>query len=174
MSAAEVWLRGALPDVAPLLQPVAHSLMQSSEEMRATLPSLSVEQVWWRPGTSASIGYHARHAAGSLDRLLTYARGEALSPTQLVELALEDDEEDSPHIGADLSEVFEQAVATALAQVRSTDASTLIASRDVGRARLPSTVIGLLVHAAEHTQRHVGQIVTLARSQFDSASGTST
>jgi hypothetical protein len=74
MSELEVWLRGPIPDVAPFLQPVAHGLLQCRNEVRATLPSLSAAQVWERPGGAASVGYHARHAVGSLDRLLTYAR----------------------------------------------------------------------------------------------------
>src|SRR2546423_1829989 len=89
MSEPEVWLRGPLPDVAPLLQPVAHSLLQCRAELRDTLPSLERAHVWARPGGAASVGYHARHAIGSLDRLLTYARGEQLSPAQLDALKAE-------------------------------------------------------------------------------------
>ena len=83
MSEPEVWLRGALPDVAPLLQPVAHSLLQCRLEVRATVPTLADSELWATPGGAASAGYHVRHAIGSLDRLFTYARGEQLSSTQI-------------------------------------------------------------------------------------------
>jgi hypothetical protein len=155
----EVWLRGALPDVPGLLQPVAHSLLQSREEVTGFLRGLTPERIWARPGGSASIGFHVRHAAGSLDRLFTYARGEALSRAQLAALAAEEEPDMDPDAATRLLTGFDQAVERALAQLRTTDDSTLLDPRGVGRARLPSTVIGLLVHAAEHTQRHVGQSV---------------
>jgi len=85
----EVWLRGALPDIPPTLQPVAHSLLQSREELRAVLNRLSPDDLWVTPSGAASIGFHARHAAGSLDRLFTYARGEALNDTQKAALRFE-------------------------------------------------------------------------------------
>jgi hypothetical protein len=87
----EVWMRGALPGYPALLQPVAHSLLQSLEEVRRHLVYLTPEQLWHRPNGAASIGYHVRHAAGSLDRLLTYARGEMLSAGQLAALKAEAD-----------------------------------------------------------------------------------
>jgi hypothetical protein len=163
MSEPEVWLRGPLPDIAPLLQPVAHSLLQCRSEVRETLPSLERAHVWARPGGAASIGYHARHAIGSLDRLLTYARGEQLSPAQLDALKVEGHPNRDLAISDTLVAEFDAAVERALIQVRATKESTLTEPREVGRARLPSTVIGLLFHAAEHTQRHVGQLVTTSR-----------
>jgi hypothetical protein len=163
MSEPEVWLRGALPDVPPLLQPVAHSLLQSREEVRATLPGLTPAQLSARPGGAAAVGFHARHAAGSIDRLLTYARGEPLSASQLASLAVEGEPDVDTHAAARLVAMFDATIERALLQVRGTDASTLLESRGVGRARLPSTVLGLLFHAAEHTQRHVGQLMTTAR-----------
>lgn len=163
MSQPEVWLHGALPDVPALLQPAAHSLLQSREEIRATLARLGTPQLAARPGGAASVGYHVRHAAGSLDRLLTYARGEALSPAQLRTLEFEAQESADPDAGAQLAALFDAAVEGALAQLRATAESTLREPRFVGRAKLPSTVIGLLFHAAEHTQRHAGQAMTTAK-----------
>jgi hypothetical protein len=163
MSDPEVWLRGPVEHVAPLLQPVVHGLMQCRLEVQATLPTLSPSQLWLRPGGAASAGYHVRHAIGSLDRLLTYARGEQLSESQLKSLRREAVPDERDGIQAALVAEFEAAVERALIQVRSTDPSTLPDAREVGRARLPSTVIGLLFHAAEHTQRHVGQLVTTAK-----------
>jgi len=164
MSAPEVWLRGVpVPDVPALLQPVAHSLLQCREELTAALAGLEPEQLWQRPNGAASIGFHARHAAASLDRLLTYARGESLSPEQVAALAVEDTPDLEAGAAAALTAGFDAAVERALVQLRATSQSTLLEPRGVGRARLPSTVLGLLFHAAEHTQRHVGQLVTTVK-----------
>lgn len=163
MSEPEVWLRGPIPEVAPLLQPAAHSLLQCRAEVRATVPRLTTEEIWARPNGAASVGFHLRHAVGSLDRLLTYARGEQLSQAQRDALAGEAEPDRSEGIGARLVESFDAAVEAALAQLRATPDVSLLDAREVGRARLPSTVIGLLFHAAEHTQRHAGQLATTAR-----------
>ena len=163
MSQPEVWLRGPIEDVAPLLQPVAHGLLQCRLEVRATVPSLTVAQLWTWPGGAAPAGYHVRHAIGSLDRLLTYARGEQLSREQLAAMREEARADERDGIQDALVDEFDAAVEGALLQVRATDPSTLLDAREVGRARLPSTVLGLLFHAAEHTQRHVGQLVTTAK-----------
>lgn len=159
----EVWMRGPIPGILPLLQPVAHSLLQSLEEMSAVVGPLSSEDLWARPGGAASVGFHVRHAAGSLDRLFTYARGEGLSVEQRGFLDSESTPGSPPASAADLVSAFEEQVGRAFDQLRGTPESTLLEARGVGRLQLPSTVLGLLFHAAEHTQRHVGQIVTTAR-----------
>ena len=159
---AEVWLRGAVPGVEPLLQPVAHSLMQSAEEAQAGLQSVEPEVLWARPGRAASAGFHIIHAIGSLDRLFTYARGEGLDEPQRAALEREKDPA-STMSPEDLAAAFDDAVERALAQLRDTKASDLLVARAVGRAGLPSTVIGLLFHGAEHTMRHVGQFTTTIR-----------
>ena len=159
----EVWLRGPVPEIPPLLQPVAHALLQAMEEVRRVVGPLSAGDLWARPGGAASVGFHVRHAAGSLDRLFTYARGEALSAEQRAFLAAEAEPGSPPEQAATLVPAFERQVGHALAQLRETQESKLLEARGVGRLQLPSTVVGLLVHAAEHTQRHVGQIVTTAR-----------
>jgi creatinine deaminase len=159
----EVWLRGPIAGIPPLLQPVAHALLQAVEEVLRVVGPLSSEPLWTRPGGVASVGFHVRHAAGSLDRLFTYARGEGLSAEQRAFLAAEAEPGSPPAQAAALASAFESQVDRALAQLRGTRESTLLEARGVGRLQLPSTVIGLLFHAAEHTQRHVGQIVTTAR-----------
>lgn len=160
----EVWLRGQpVPGISPFLQPVAHALLQAVEDVRRTVDPLSVEQLWTRPGGAPSVGFHARHAAGSLDRLLTYARGEGLSEEQRAFLAAEGEPGSPPPEAAALALAFERQVEQALAQLRATPEPTLLEPRGVGRLQLPTTVLGLLVHTAEHTQRHVGQIVTTAK-----------
>ena len=161
--APEVWLRGPLADIPALLQPVAHSLLQSREELHATLATLAPADMWVTQGGAASVGFHARHAAGSLDRLFTYARGEQLNAAQNAALAAEGQPDLRPQVVAGLLAEFDAAVESALAQLRATDESTLTEPRGVGRSQLPSTVLGLLFHAAEHTQRHMGQLMTTAR-----------
>jgi uncharacterized damage-inducible protein DinB len=156
-------MRGPIADVSAALQPVAHSLLQSVEEVRATLPTLTLEEIWSRPKEIASVGYHVRHAMGSIDRLFTYARGEQLSDEQFGVLVAEADPTERPREGSELVEAFESAVERALVQLRGTREESLRDVRGVGRAKLPSTVLGLLFHAAEHTQRHVGQMVTTAK-----------
>lgn len=161
MPEPEVWLRGPIDGVPRLLQPVAHSLMQSREEIELLLDGMPAERLWRSEGP-ASIGFHARHAIGSLDRLFTYARGAMLSDAQRQILAQES--EPDPDLTADdLIAAFEAAVTRAVDQLRETTEATLTDQRLVGRAKLPSTVIGLLFHAAEHTQRHVGQAVSTSK-----------
>jgi DinB superfamily len=160
MAQPEVWMRGPVPDVPPLLQPAAHALLQCLEEVRAVVGPLSTGHLWARPGGAASVGFHVRHAVGSLDRLLTYARGEEFSEAQRSYLAAEG-EPGAP--AGDLVAAFERQVERALEQIRHTDDTTLLEPRGVGRLQLPSTVLGLLFHAAEHTQRHAGQIATTAK-----------
>jgi hypothetical protein len=149
--------------MTPYLQPVAHSLLQCRAEVHATLAGISQVDIWRRPGGVASVGYHVRHAVGSLGRLLTYARGEQLSAEQMVILRGEGDEVAGPASAEELASAFDAAIDSAFAQLRATKEATLLEAREVGRAKLPSTVVGLLFHAAEHTQRHVGQLVTTAR-----------
>ena len=161
-SQPEVWLRGPLPDYLDELQPVAHSLLQVREEI-AHLATLSPEDLWARPGGAASIGFHLRHLAGSLDRLLTYARGDSLNAVQRAALS-EEGRDGRPEERADtLVRAAHGAIDRALACVRTTPLCTLDEARRVGRAGLPSTVLGLLFHAAEHAQRHSGQIITTAK-----------
>jgi uncharacterized damage-inducible protein DinB len=158
-----MWLRGPIPSVPALLQPVAHGLLQCCEELKANVMRLTAEQIWARPSGAASIGFHVRHAAGSLDRLFTYARGEQLSPTQQATLAAEAHPDLAPNVGATLMAAFEEAVQRALEQLHTTSETTLLEARGVGRAQLPSTVLGLLFHASEHTHRHAGQVVTTVK-----------
>ena len=158
-----VWLQGPIEGVPALLQPVAHALVEAEEDVRALLTSLSPEVVWARPGGAASVGYHVRHAVGSLDRLFTYARGEGLSEAQLAALAAEKTLSAKSATPSQLVEQFAAGIERALEQLRETDASRLLEKREVGRARLPSNVIGLLVHAGDHTYRHVGQAITTAK-----------
>jgi hypothetical protein len=156
----ERWLRGPVAGIPALLQPVAHGLLQCGDEVELHVRPLTADRIWSVSHGAASIGFHVRHAAGSLDRLFTYARGEQLSALQRAALVAESDVGAAKEDGASLAASFAAAVARALEQLRSTTAAGLLDPREVGRGRLPSTVLGLLFHAAEHTQRHVGQLVT--------------
>lgn len=155
------WLRGPVPDVIPMLQPVAHSLIDCREDVETRLIGVSVERIWTKPGDAASIGFHVRHAIGSIDRLFTYARGQELSAEQLNSLKNEGVRgTGGPETAEELIGAFQQAIERAMQQVRATEDADLLTFRAVGRGKLPSTVIGILVHAAEHTQRHIGQMST--------------
>jgi uncharacterized damage-inducible protein DinB len=158
--APEVWLRGPVEGYAPQLQPVVHALLQVREEVDRHCADLTTEELWARPGGAGSIGFHLRHLAGSLDRLLTYARGEALSPAQLTWLKSEDDPGMPPATATETIAIAQAGIDRAIAQVRDTDVGTLQDARAVGRAQLPTTVMGLIFHAAEHASRHAGQIAT--------------
>src|SRR5687768_6485762 len=105
----EVWLRGPVAGIPPLLQPVAHSLLQSLEEVERHVTGLTSAQIWTKPGGAASVGFHVRHAAGSLDRLFTYARGEQLTPGQMAVLRGETREGDALDSGG-LAAGFKTAV----------------------------------------------------------------
>ncbi len=163
MSQPEVWLRGPMPGVPPLLMPAAHALAGAGEDVARAADGLTVERLWARPAGVASVGFHLRHIAGVLDRLLSYARGESLSDAQLAYLRAEPDPGDPAPSVDDLLRGVDEAVARALAQIRATREEDLLLPRGVGRLQLPSTVMGLIFHAAEHAQRHTGQVVTLSR-----------
>ena len=160
--APEAWLRGPVRGVDPWLMPAAHALVQIREDLGAVTEGLTGAQLRARPGGAASVEFHLRHVAGSIDRLMTYARGEVLSDAQRRAAAAEGTPDDDPDPAALLA-ALRAAVEAALSQLRSTDPGTLLDPRAVGRAALPSTVLGLLFHAAEHAQRHTGQAIATAK-----------
>jgi uncharacterized damage-inducible protein DinB len=170
-SRPEAWLRGPVGDVPAPLQPVAHALLQAADEVAALLQGVSSDVLWARPHGVASAGFHVQHMRGVLDRLFTYARGEQLTPGQMAELAAEGTRPASAASAADLTKAFREQVELALAQLSGTDEETLGDPRAVGRRQLPSTVQGLLFHAAEHVQRHVGQLLVTVRVQQSASPG---
>jgi uncharacterized damage-inducible protein DinB len=165
---AEAWLRGPLPDVPALLQPVGHALLQARDEVETLMEAFPDELLWTRPGGAASAGFHLQHLAGILDRLFTYARGEALTASQQEYLKREGIAGEPAKAGTDLVSAFHRQVDESLKELRKIDPSILTQPRFVGRRRLPSTVLGLLFHAAEHTQRHVGQLLVTIKVQRNS------
>lgn len=159
----EPWLRGPVAGVPRLLQPAAHALVMAREDVEAAVLGLSDAQIWESVSGLAPLGFHLRHLAGSTDRLLTYARGEPLTEEQRAALA---GEKDIAAPGPSLAELlagWRASVERALQQLSATPEAELVRPRAVGRAGLPSTVLGLLFHAAEHASRHTGQVVSTAK-----------
>jgi uncharacterized damage-inducible protein DinB len=152
-----------VPGVPALLQPAAHAMIGAREELEAIAGGLTVEELWARPAGVAAVGFHVAHVAGVIDRLLTYARGESLSREQRVSLGAESEAGDPPRDAAALLAALARAVDAALDQLRATDPASLPEPRALGRLALPTTVGGLIFHAAEHAQRHVGQALVTAR-----------
>ena len=162
ISEMEVWQRGPIEGVPALLQPVAHALLQTVEDVERELSDFPSALLSEKPGGVASIGFHLKHLKGVVDRLCTYARGEMLSDEQMDYLKTEtiSSTKDSVQM---LVDDFRKQVSTALEQLKGTDVNMLTDIRGVGRKQIPSTVIGLLFHAAEHVQRHLGQVIVTAR-----------
>lgn len=159
----EVWQRGSIADVPALLQPVAHALLQANEELILLMKDFPDRLLWERPAGVASPGFHLQHLSGVLDRVFTYAKAQALNTAQLNQLKAEDV---SPGIDLSIANLlvrFNEQVKQALIQLKETDEKTLAEFRGVGRKILPSTVIGLLVHGAEHTMRHLGQLMVTVK-----------
>ena len=159
----EPWLRGPIEGVSEALQPVAHAFIAAREDVVAPLAGLSAAQLWAQPGGAASIGFHLMHLAGATDRLLTYARGSALNDQQKAALGAERHPAEPRPTADELLKGWDAAVERALKQIGETKDADLGTARLIGRAQLPSTVRGLLFHAAEHATRHVGQIITTAK-----------
>jgi uncharacterized damage-inducible protein DinB len=158
----EVWQRGPVDGVPALLQPVAHALLQAVEDVDKEMRSFPSGLLWNKPGGVASVGFHLKHMKGVVDRIFTYAKGETLNDVQMQHLRGETVQSDVDSALTLVDDLGKQ-VAAAIDQLRTTDVNTLTDKRGVGRKQIPTTVIGLLFHAAEHIQRHVGQLIVTAR-----------
>ena len=156
----EPWLRGAMAEVSPLIAPVLYSFEQAREDLAQHTEGLTTEQIWSRPGGLAPVGFQLRHIAGSVDRLTTYLLGKQLDESQVAALTKEMEPGESREA---LLACVNEALSAAGAELLRIDPSKLAEPRVVGRRRLPTTVVGLMVHIAEHTQRHVGQAITTAK-----------
>jgi uncharacterized damage-inducible protein DinB len=159
----EAWMRGPIEGIDPMLMPVAHALIQARDELGQIASAVPAEHVWLRPGGAASIGFHVRHLGAALDRLFTYARDERLSDAQKAAFRAEGEPGDPPAALPDLVNDAQAQIDRALDQLRRTSRDELLDFRGVGRAQLPSNVLGLLFHAAEHSTRHAGQLITTAK-----------
>ncbi len=158
----EYWMRGPVENIPPLLQPVAHALLQARDEINEMMHDFPQELLFEKPAGAASPAFHVRHISGVLDRLFTYASGQLLSDAQLQWLAAEGAYDGALQTGI-LLQQFNAGIDKALNYLAQVDEQTLTQFRGVGRKRLPSTVIGLLFHAAEHTMRHTGQLLVTVK-----------
>lgn len=162
MSQTEWWQRGPVDNVPDVLQPVAHILLQVRESVHELTEGLTDAQWNARPADVASAAFHVRHMTGVVDRLFTYARGEPLREEQFAALRLEGaalQVDDAPSA----LQALDARIESAVAELRTIDPAMLGDWRGVGRAQLPSTVVGCLVHGAEHAMRHVGALSVTVR-----------
>ena len=159
-STPEPWLRGTLTDVAAVPRASLHALELAGEDLKRWCAQLTVAELNANPHGLPSVAFQLRHIARSIDRLLTYAEGNALSTDQLAALR------DEPSPGASSESLFAElssALDRGSQRVRALAKSDLEQPRSVGKKALPTTLGGLLVHVADHTQRHVGQAITTAK-----------
>lgn len=156
----EPWLRGTLTDIPPVHRAVLHALELAKQDVVRWCSNLSDAQLNARPHGIAPVAFHVRHIARSVDRLLTYAEGNQLSGEQLAALK---SEIDAGAASRELLAEFNAAMDKAALRIRALVPIRLDEPRKVGRRELPTTVGGLLVHVADHTQRHVGQAITTAK-----------
>lgn len=162
MANTEWWQRGPVDGVPAVLQPVAHILLQVGESVDELVAGLSEAQWNARPAGVAAAAFHVRHITGVIDRLFTYARGESLNEAQFAALRAEGSRLAPADVPSALAALHAR-VDAAVTELRTIDPATLGDFRGVGRAQLPSTVIGCLVHGAEHAMRHVGQLSVTIR-----------
>ena len=158
----EWWQRGPVAGVPMALQPVAHMLLQLRDEVPAVVAPLPWTAWNDRPGGAASVAFHVRHIAGVLDRLFTYARGATLTEAQFAALKSEGAPMEADTRDALIDALVSQ-IESRLDELRTIDPVTLGDERLIGRAQLPSTVLGCIVHAAEHGMRHLGQLVVTVK-----------
>ena len=156
----EPWLRGPIPGVDPLLAPLLYAFQHAREDLAHWSEGLSTEQIWARPHGFGPVGFHMRHIAGSVERLTTFLDGRAMTPEQFAAKAKEMEPGASRE---ELLAALDASLARAEQIVRRLDPAALAEARQVGRLRLPVTVIGLLTHIAEHTMRHVGEAISAAK-----------
>jgi len=157
---AEPWLKGTLTEVPAVFRAVLHALELAKEDIERWCEGLTDEQLDARPAGIAPLAFHVRHIARSIDRLLTYAEGRQLDDQQIAAL---NTELNSGATRGELFYEFAEALDHAAARIRALIPAQLDEPRKVGKRALPTTVGGLLVHVADHTQRHVGQAVTTAK-----------
>jgi uncharacterized damage-inducible protein DinB len=159
----EVWQRGPVDGIPALLQPVAHALLQAREEVNDLMHDFPDQLLWEKPANMASPGFHLEHMRGVINRLFTYARAEALNEEQLRYLSSEGTPYIDDEITQKIVDAFNKQIEDAIDQLKQTDENSLTAPRGIGRAQIPTTVIGLLFHTAEHVMRHTGQLLVTVK-----------
>jgi uncharacterized damage-inducible protein DinB len=157
----EPWLRGPIPGVHLMITPILCSFQQAREDLAKFTAGLTPEQLWASPHGFGSAGFHIRHIAGSTERLMSYLQNRELTGEQI--RGLRDEEQPLELDREELLALLEKALREAELVMQAIDPARLDEPRVVGRKKLPTTVIGLLTHIAEHTQRHVGQAVSACK-----------
>jgi uncharacterized damage-inducible protein DinB len=161
----EPWLSGSHKDVPAVARAVLHALELALHDIRKWTDGLSDAEIHSQSLGLTSIAFHLRHVARSTDRILTYAEGNQLSAQQLALLKSEQpgpEHDKREPLAALLAEV-ERSFTNAAARIRTLAHADFNTPRTVGRKQLPTTIGGALIHVADHTQRHTGQIVTTAK-----------
>jgi uncharacterized damage-inducible protein DinB len=156
----EPWLRGPIDGVEPLVMPLFFTFTYVREELAKHAVGLTHEELWRKPNGASSVGFHLKHVAGSVDRLTTYLRGDQLSKAQMDSLRHETEPDRSL---PELLQLVAENLRKSEEELRRVDPASLYEPRSIGRRALPTTVLGLIVHIAEHTQRHLGQMITTAK-----------
>ncbi|MBC6489771.1 DinB family protein [Flavihumibacter stibioxidans] len=162
-SEPEWWQRGPVDGVIPELQPVAHALLQARDEINAVVSDFPESHLWIPLHEMASVAFHLQHIVGVIDRLFTYANGQTLSEEQMAYLKEEGVKKDGltlPVLVKKLNERVDQAIR----ELKKFQPGTATTERFIGRKKIPTTEIGLLFHAAEHTMRHTGQLLVTVGS----------
>jgi hypothetical protein len=160
MSYVEPWMRGPLEGIEPLVQPLLFCFQQAREDLEKWTEGLTPEQMWARPMDLGPVGFHVRHIGGAVERLMVYLEGGQLSEKQLADLKAEMDPGPSRE---ELLVQLDDRLCAAETVAKNIDPSSWTEARYIGRKRLPTTVGGLVMHIAEHTQRHVGEAIVTAK-----------
>jgi uncharacterized damage-inducible protein DinB len=156
----EPWLRGTLAELPAMQRAVLHALELAKEDLERWCDGMSDQELNARPGGTAPVAFHLRHIARSMDRLLTYAEGKQLSAEQLANMKSEMDPAGNRN---ELLAELVVAFAKNGKRIRAFSPGQMEEERMVGKKQLPTSVGGLLVHVADHTQRHVGQAIITAK-----------
>lgn len=159
----EVWQRGPIENIPALLQPVAHALLEASEEAHSIMGGFPENLLWERPEGVASPAFHLQHIQGVIDRLFTYSRKELLNEKQMDEISREGNKEKTSLSMQQMLNLLDKRIADAVEELKNVNPNSLTEPRGIGRKQIPTTLIGLYVHAAEHSMRHIGQLLVTVR-----------
>lgn len=159
----EVWMRGQIPEIPILLQPVVHALLQVNEDVQKLITDDLEPYIWIKPFSIASIAFHLQHIVGVTDRMMTYSKGKGLIQAQFEYLASEGKFDEKITIQI-LKQNLEDTILYSIDEIRKIDPLTLTEERFLGRKQIPTTQVGLLFHSAEHAQRHYGQLLVTVKT----------
>ena len=156
----EPWMSGSHSDVPAAGRAVLHALELALDDLTKWTTGIMDEEIHAHPLGLPSVAFHLKHIARSMDRILSYAEGSQLSAEQLAVLKTEQTGDEN--LATLLAEV-EASFSNAAERVRVLATADFETFRGIGRKQLPASLGGALIHVADHTQRHVGQVVTTAK-----------